>query len=139
MRYKWAGGEGADDRIITLGYCKELKKEVLKRLIKNYVINSYCASSCRPIDEYPSNIDGLLLYDIDDKSMKGVNIVGSIDDYIDTLDFKELKWDKFSIEKFKLKIEELSEYAEHFDDTNFCKQVYRDIVKEFKEIYDELK
>lgn len=131
--HHWAGGEGAGDRNITIGYCKESTVEVLKKIIQTHVIHSY--KDIRPIDEYPANISGLCIDEYNPEY--GIIINGSIDIILECVKSKRLIWDGFKKEKFKENIKRMNKYfCESFDDENPYGNTYKGIIEEFEQIYE---
>ena len=137
-RYIWAGGEGADDRIELLGYCKETPVEVLSATIARYMIHSYKERGCRPIQEYPTNIDGLLIHNARDGIPYGFTITGSMNKLLEMQEVQDLIWDKFTKEQFVKTIEDTKKYADHFDISNSYKKKYETIVADFEIVLKQL-
>lgn len=132
---------GASSTKGTIGYCKESPIEVLEKLIQTHYIHSYKNSFCTPTYYSPSIHEGITIYPAYSENMKGVSIIGNLSDLMDEKLIKQAEWDKFSLQNFKSNIEELTTYAEHFDDTNTYKSIYREIVKDlnivFAKLFDE--
>jgi hypothetical protein len=142
LRHIWDGGSGFDDREVLIGYCNEQPIEVLEKLIKTHCIYSYRTSYCRPIEEYPSNCNGLVIkdYNAEDEKQYGldITITRSINDYINFEMFKKHEWNKFDISKFKNRVERIKEYAQHFEDINPYKKIYLNIYEDFKKVYEKI-
>lgn len=132
------GGDGHMDKEVLIGYCKENPCEVLEKLIKTHCIHSYKTSYCRPIEEYPSNCNGLIIYPVESENMKGISIIGSLSDMMQDENMRRSEWDKFSKDKFQIVIDEKYKYAEHFEDSNSYKNIYREIVRDWKEVINHI-
>lgn len=139
MYHIYDGGSGSSDRRVTIGYCKENPEEVLLQLIRTHCIHSYKSLCWRPIEEYPSNCEGLVIYPVESEDMKGISITGKLSDLMTDKFIKRAEWNKFSPEKFQTTIDKKHEYAEHFDGNNKRKNVYMNIVNDWNDILSKIK
>lgn len=135
MYYVWDGGSGTNDQQVTIGYCKESPKEVLTKLIRTHCINSYKEILWRTVEEYPANLSGLMIYPVDDKTMKGISITGFLSELMNEKLMKQSEWSEFSIEKFCNSITKRHELVERLP----YKVKYREIVKDWEAVFSTCK
>lgn len=75
----WSGGEGFNDPVMLIGYCKEEPFEVLKQVILTHDIYHYL-DLYRPIDyDYPNNVMGLIIQDFNEKGLKVISNINELD------------------------------------------------------------
>lgn len=139
-RYIYDGGMGITDRQVVVGYCNESKKEVLKKLLTNYVIHSYGKTYCNTINDYPFNCEGICIYDYEPEEYKGFKtiITGKLEDILKDKELDKLKYSYFTNKKFHDRIIEIQEHHDNLSEDNIYRKTYKEIIKDFKEIYKEL-
>lgn len=139
-RYIYDGGMGITDRQVVIGYCNENKKEVLKKLLKNYVIHSYGKTYCNTINDYPFNSEGICIYDYEPIEYKGLKtiITGNLEDILKDDQFQKFKNNRFTNEKFLDRILEMQKHHDNLSEDNTYRKIYKKIIEDFKEIYKEL-
>lgn len=123
-----------------IGYCKEQPIEVLQKIIKTHRIHSYKTTYCPTIEKYPSHIGGLMILEFEDKKceMYGIQIIKSVDDYLDTEILNKYKLDKFSMQDFLNSVNREKKKYLKFDDTNRWKQIHKNIYIDFSNTYSKL-
>lgn len=136
--YLWDGGSGYNDVEILLGYCKEEPVELLKSLVKTYIIHSYRLPYCRPINKYPANCSGLVIKKFDSKNQEeyGFIITKTLEDYKHRIE--DYKWSGFDINLFEKSMINAKEESDQFDNWNEYKELYLQVYKDFKQVFDEI-
>ena len=135
-RYVWDGGSGILDRKELIGYCKEPPIEVLKSLVKTHCIHTYKVYYCAPIESYPSNIDGICIYPVYRKDMKGVTITGQLSDF--EYELQGFIWDKYSKDGLKETIKTTKKIIKGFAKDNPYRVRYTEILRDYEAILEEV-
>lgn len=119
----------------VIGFCKELPKDVLTKIIQTHEIHSYMTLHCPPLSSCEYSLSGICIYPIYKASYKDVSINGSVDDFLSHPSMLRNRTPVFRISTLHNRIVTLTSIIELLSDANPWKNTYIHILSDLKEVY----
>lgn len=119
-----------------IGFCKELPKDVLRKLISTHVIHSYKTLHCPPLSSYEYILSGICIYPLRTASDKKYEVQGSIDNLLSHPLMLSNRSSIYRRSTLKDRINTLNITVLSLPSTNPWKRIYEEIYYDLKDIYD---
>lgn len=122
----------------VIGFCKELPKDVLMRLIKTHNIHSYMTLHCSPLSTYEYRLSGLCIYPLYASTDKQCEVKGVLDNFLEHPLMLSNQSTIFRISSLKDKLDTLDSTVNSLLSNNPWRKVYYDIYLDLLDIYQEI-